>query len=136
MERDHVIEALSTNGSHHSLHIGSLPRLARCRQDFADAHVSHLFLEVIAQRSELSTGSAVPERSQLLPMAEALSRLIPKTDCCLILVIRHRHGVYRIKSLLHSKCLIALGIDRRSPAMLEFSRWPKNFSLHSLRSHL
>ena len=49
MERDHVIEALATNGSDHPLYIGSLPRRARCRQDFADAHVSHLFPEVIAE---------------------------------------------------------------------------------------
>ena len=44
-----MIEALATNGSNHSLYIGSLPRRARCRQDFADAHVSHLFSEVIAK---------------------------------------------------------------------------------------
>jgi hypothetical protein len=49
MEHDHMIEALATNGSNHSLYIGSLPRRARCRQDFADAHVSHLFSEVIAK---------------------------------------------------------------------------------------
>ena len=49
MEYDHMIEALATNGSKHSLYIGSLPRRARCRQDFADAHVSHLFSEVIAK---------------------------------------------------------------------------------------
>ena len=30
-------------------HIGSLPRRARCRQHFADAHVSHLFSEVLAK---------------------------------------------------------------------------------------
>ena len=49
MEHDHVIEALTANGSDHSLDIGSLPRRARCRQDFADAHVSHLFSEVSAE---------------------------------------------------------------------------------------
>ena len=51
-----MIEALSTNGSNHSLHIGSLPRRARCRQDFADAHGSHLLSEVIAE-----DGIAVPQ---------------------------------------------------------------------------
>ena len=51
MERDHLIEALTTNGSDHSLDIGSLPRRARCRQDFADAHVSHLFPELSAENS-------------------------------------------------------------------------------------
>jgi hypothetical protein len=49
MEYDHMIEALATNGSNHSLYIGSLPRRARCRQNFRDAHVSHLFSEVIAK---------------------------------------------------------------------------------------
>jgi hypothetical protein len=49
MEHDHMIEALATNGSNHSLYIGSLPRRARCRQNFADAHVSHLFSEFIAK---------------------------------------------------------------------------------------
>ena len=51
MKRDHVIEALATNGSDHSLYIGSLPRRARCRQDFAYAHVSHLLSKVIAENS-------------------------------------------------------------------------------------
>jgi len=44
-----MIEGLATNGSYRSLDIGSLPRRARCRQDFANAHVSHLFSEVIAK---------------------------------------------------------------------------------------
>ena len=44
-----MIEALPPNRSNHSLHIGSLPRRARCRQNFADAHVTHLFSEVIAK---------------------------------------------------------------------------------------
>lgn len=44
-----MIEALAPNGSNHSLHIGSLPRRARCRQNFADAHISHLLSEVIAE---------------------------------------------------------------------------------------
>src|SRR5215469_4085126 len=46
-----MIEALATNGSNHSLDIGSLPRRARCRQDFANTHVSHLFPELIAENS-------------------------------------------------------------------------------------
>jgi len=49
MQYDYMIEALTTNGSDDSLYIGSLPRRARCRQDFADAHVSHLFSEVVAE---------------------------------------------------------------------------------------
>ena len=70
MERDHVIEALATNGSDHSLYIGSLPRRARCRQNFADAHVSQLFPEVMAEDSiavaqqvagELDKGKCLPQ---------------------------------------------------------------------------
>src|SRR5580693_7491486 len=49
MEHDHMIEALASNGSNHSLDIGSLPRRAQCRQNFANSHVSHLFSEVIAK---------------------------------------------------------------------------------------
>src|SRR5580700_4070552 len=49
MKHDHMIEALASNGSNHSLYIGSLPRRARCRQNFANAHVSHLFSEVITE---------------------------------------------------------------------------------------
>ena len=44
-----MIETLATNGSDHSVNIGSLPWRARCRQDFANAHVSHLFSGVIAK---------------------------------------------------------------------------------------
>ena len=44
-----MIEALPTNGANDALYIGSLPRRTRCRQNFADAHVSHLFLEVMAE---------------------------------------------------------------------------------------
>src|SRR5215472_2371518 len=44
-----MIEALASNGSNHSLHIGSLPRRAWCREDFANAHISHMFSEVIAK---------------------------------------------------------------------------------------
>jgi hypothetical protein len=49
MEHDHMIEAFATNGANHPLDIGSLPRRARCRQDFANAHVSHVFSEVIGK---------------------------------------------------------------------------------------
>ncbi len=44
-----MIEALTPNGSNHSLHIGSLPRGARRGQYFADAHIAHLFPEFIAE---------------------------------------------------------------------------------------
>jgi len=68
-----MIEAFATNGSDHPLDIGALPRRARCRQDFANAHVSHLFSEVIAKdliavpqhvTRELVKGKCLP---QLLP---------------------------------------------------------------------
>ena len=49
MEHDHMIEALTANRSNHSLDIGSLPRRARCRQNFADAHIPHLYSEVVAE---------------------------------------------------------------------------------------
>ena len=50
--------------------IGSLPRRARCRQDFVDAQVSHLFSEVIPEDSiavaqqiarELGKGKRLPQ---------------------------------------------------------------------------
>jgi hypothetical protein len=44
-----MIETLASNGSNQSLYIGSLPRRAWCGQDFANAHVSHLFSEVVAK---------------------------------------------------------------------------------------
>ena len=57
MEHNHMIEALATNGSNHPLYIGSLPRRARCRQNFTDAHVSHLFSEISRfSRGTVSSG--------------------------------------------------------------------------------
>src|SRR6267143_542006 len=70
MEHDHMIEALATNGSNNPLYIGSLPRRARRRQNFADTRVSHPFSEVIAKDSiavpqqvarELSKGKCLPQ---------------------------------------------------------------------------
>src|SRR5499433_3698775 len=70
MQYDHVIETLTANGSNHSLYIGSLPRRARCRQNFADAHISHVFSEVLAEDSiavaqqvarELGEGKGLPQ---------------------------------------------------------------------------
>src|SRR5438045_9279000 len=69
MEHDHMIEAFATNGANHPLDVGSPPRRARCRQDFANAHVSHVFSEVIAKdrivvaqevARELGKGNAQP----------------------------------------------------------------------------
>jgi hypothetical protein len=65
-----MIEALAANGSHHPFDIGTLPRRARCRQNFADTHVSYLFSEVIAKNSvtvaeqearELGKGKCFPQ---------------------------------------------------------------------------
>ena|SRR5215469_9091872 len=73
MQHDHMIEALTTNGSNHSLYIGSLPRRARRRQNFTDAYISHLFSEVVAEdriavaqqvAGTLGKGKCLP---QLLP---------------------------------------------------------------------
>ena len=73
MEHDHMIQTLPSNGTNHPLHIGSLPRRARCRQHFLEAHVSHLFSEVLAEdriavaqqvTRELVKGKGLP---QLLP---------------------------------------------------------------------
>src|SRR6516164_11155163 len=70
MQHNHMIETLTANGSNHSLDIGSLPRRARCRQNFADAHISHLFSEVVAEDSiavaqqvarELGKGKCLPQ---------------------------------------------------------------------------
>src|SRR5215472_8754454 len=44
-----MIEALPTNRANHALYIGSRPRRTRCRENFADAHISYLFLEVMAE---------------------------------------------------------------------------------------
>src|SRR5712691_2709976 len=49
MEHDHMIKALPPNGTNHPLDVGSLPRGARCRQHFVDAHVTHLSSECIAE---------------------------------------------------------------------------------------
>src|SRR6516164_7866628 len=68
-----MIQALTPNGTNYPLHIGSLPRRSRRGQHFVDAHVSHLFSELIAEDSiavahqvarDLVKGECFP---QLLP---------------------------------------------------------------------
>jgi hypothetical protein len=49
LEHDHMVQALPPNGTNHPLDVGSLPRRARRGQNFADAQVSHLVLEVLAE---------------------------------------------------------------------------------------
>ena len=44
-----MIEALPKIGANDALYIGSLPRRAWCRQNFAEAQVSQLILELMAE---------------------------------------------------------------------------------------
>jgi hypothetical protein len=64
-----MIEAFATNGANHPLDIGSLPRRARCRQDFANAHVSHVFSEVIA-KDRIAVAQEVARDKKLLKQRE------------------------------------------------------------------
>jgi len=77
MEHDHMIEAFATNGSDHPLDIGSLPRRARCRQDFANAHVSHVFSEVIAK----DRIAVAQEVARELGKGKCLARLLSGPIC-------------------------------------------------------
>jgi hypothetical protein len=43
------LDEAETASANHSFDIGSLPRRARCRQNFRDAQVLHLLSEVIAK---------------------------------------------------------------------------------------
>jgi len=71
MEHDHMIEAFATNGANHPLDIGSLPRRARCRQDFANARVSHVFSEVIAKDRIAVAQEVARELGREMPRAVA-----------------------------------------------------------------
>jgi hypothetical protein len=74
MEHDHMVQAFPPNGSNHPLHIGSLPGGARRGQNFADAHVSHLFSEVRAE-----DGIAVAQQvARQLVEGKGLSQLLPR----------------------------------------------------------
>ena len=99
MEHDHMIEAFATNAANHPLDIGSLPRRAWCRQDFANAHVSHVFSEVIAKdriavaqevARELGKGKCI---AQLPPEARAVE---PPEQGCVVAIpqvggLHHRY---------------------------------------------
>jgi len=51
MEHDHIIEALASNGSNHSLYIGSLPSRAWCGKYFgAAARVKSRFVAYSSKR--------------------------------------------------------------------------------------
>ena len=99
MEHDYMIEAFAPNRSNHSLHIGSLPRGARCRQNFADAQVSHLFSEVIAKDGvavaqqvarELVEGKCLP---QLLsrPLSSRVGSHIEVQDAAPVMGQHQKH---------------------------------------------
>ena len=49
MEHDHMVQALPPNGTNHPLDVRPLPRRARRGQHLADAQVSHLVSEVLAE---------------------------------------------------------------------------------------
>ena len=94
-----MIEAFATNGSDHPLDIGALPRRARCRQDFANAHVSHVFSEVIAKdriavaqevARELGKGKCL---AQLLPcpLRGRVSSNIEVQDATLVMGQHQKH---------------------------------------------
>ena len=69
-----MIEAFATNGANHPLDVGSLPRRARCRQDFANAHVSYVFSEVIAKDRIVVAQEVAREPSDLLRRRVSCSR--------------------------------------------------------------
>ena len=77
MEYDHMIEAFATNGANHPLDVGSLPRRARCRQDFANAHVSHVFSEVIAKDRIVVAQEVAQELGKGNCLAQLLTLLCP-----------------------------------------------------------
>ena len=81
MEHDHMIEAFATNGSDHPLDIGSLPRRARCRQDFANAQVSHVFSEVIAKDRIAVAQEVARELGKGKCLAQLLSGPICANEC-------------------------------------------------------
>ena len=63
--------------ANHPLDIGSLPRRARCRQDFANAHVSHVFSEVIAKDRIVVAQEVAQELGKGNCLAQLLTLLCP-----------------------------------------------------------
>ena len=74
MQHDHMIEALTTNGSNHSLDIGPPPRRAGCRQDLADAHISQLFSEIMAENGITVAQQAARQLGEEKGLSHLLSR--------------------------------------------------------------
>ena|SRR6516162_1318020 len=74
MQHDHMIEALTTNGSNHSLDIGPPPRRAGCRQDLADAHISQLFSEIMTENGITVAQQVARKLDEGKGLAHLLSR--------------------------------------------------------------
>src|ERR1700737_4156156 len=83
MENDDMIEALAPNGTNHPLNESSLPRRARRGQHFLNAHVSHLFSEVVAEDRVAVAQQVAPQ----LVKGKCLSQLLSRPFCSRV----HRH---------------------------------------------
>jgi hypothetical protein len=69
-----MIEAFATNAANHPLeYSASLPRRARCRQDFANAQVSNVFSEPIAKDRITAAQEVARELSKGKCLAQLLS---------------------------------------------------------------
>src|SRR6516162_7871242 len=51
IEHDHMVETFPPNGANHPFHVRPLPRRARRRQHFTDAHILHLSSKLVAEDS-------------------------------------------------------------------------------------
>ena len=72
-----MVKALAPNRTNHPLHIGPLPRRSRGGQHFVDAHVSHLFSEVLAE-----DGIAVAQHvARDMVEGKGLPQLLPGPLC-------------------------------------------------------
>src|SRR5271165_4142796 len=72
-----MIEALAPNRTNHPLYVGPLPRGSRCGQHFVDAHVSHLFSELIAEDSI----AVAQQVARQLVKGKGLPQLLPRPLC-------------------------------------------------------
>src|SRR5271167_3135838 len=72
-----MIEALAPNGTNHPLHVDSLPWGSRRGQHFLEAHVSHLFSELIAEDSI----AVAQQVARQLVKGEGLPQLLSRPLC-------------------------------------------------------
>jgi transposase len=114
-----MIEAVAPNGTNHPLDVGSLPRGARRRQHFADAHVSHLSSECIAEDgiavAQQITRELVKEEGfpQLLsrPLRGRVSGHIEVKNTTTVMSQYEKHvkdlesGVGTVKKSIETNCL-------------------------------